>query len=570
MNWKTRLIQIRTSIIQYTGWILFFYAITHLLNHALGILGLGPLEQGRLIFIGFWRFGVLEWLVISSAVLHFLMVLHKLFFKKTFRGLHRAEWIQIILGFLIAVTLTHHIMETKIASELFDVTDSYTYYLYWSPGYSIWIFISTLIIIWWHGTIGMRYFLQQKSWYSQWSVWLSGLAVGLPILAIAGIVNAQQEVDRLAQDESWSQMLQIQSNPQGVDLYQWEESWTYTFTGLYVLFVLIFFAIRKVLWYLNKRHRGIDVKYLEGTVVKMMPGASLLEASLQARIPHAHVCGGRGRCSTCRVEIITGMEHLPPPSPAESELLARIRGSHSMRLACQTRPHKSVTVHPLLLPNVSLNQSLWDKKNYSGTDCDVAILFADLRGFTSMSENKLPYDVVFVLNQYFQFMGHAVESQGGRIDKFIGDAIMAVFGHDCPLAVACQQSIAAARSMRLQLDRLNNQLKDELSVPLSMGFGIHCGRVIIGEMGYKDSLNLVAIGDATNTASRLEGLTKEYACELIISEDAAHQSGILVNNLERHEREIRGRQKSMAFYVVKEVKSLQNMTNLQEVSGKTG
>lgn len=570
MNWKTRLRQIRSGITQYTGWILFTYAITHLLNHSVGIFGLEPLEKGRLIFVGFWRFGVLEWLVISSALLHFLMVLHKLFFKKTFRGLHRAEWIQIILGFLIAVTLTHHIMETKIASELFDVTDSYTYYLYWSPAYAIWIFIFTLIIIWWHGTIGIRYFIQQKDWYPKWSNWLTGLAVGLPILAIAGVINAQQEVNRLSQDQSWSRMLELQSNPQGVNLYEWEESWTYTFTGLYLLSIMVFFAARKVIWYLNKRHRGIDVKYLEGTVVKMMPGASLLEASLQARIPHAHVCGGRGRCSTCRVEIITGMEHLPPPSPAESELLSRIRGSHSMRLACQTRPHKSVTVHPLLLPNVSLSQSLWNKSHYSGTDCDVAILFADLRGFTSMSENKLPFDVVFVLNQYFQFMGHAVESQGGRIDKFIGDAIMAVFGHDCPLPVACRQAIAAARSMRLQLDRLNHQLRDELTVPLTMGFGIHCGRVIVGEMGYKDSVNLVAIGDATNTASRLEGLTKEYKCELIISENAALEAGLHVQDLERFEREIRGRQKSMAFYVVKEVKTLHSMMDNHGVSGKTG
>ncbi len=570
MNWKSKLIHIRNKIIQYTGWILFSYACTHLLNHSIGILGLGPLEQARNIFIGFWRFNVLEWLVISSVVIHCILVLHKLFFKKTFKGLHRAEWIQIIFGFLIAETLTHHIMETKIAAELFDVSDSYTYYLYWSPSYAIWIFITTLIIIWWHGTIGIKYFIQQKSWYPRWSSWLTGLAVALPTLAIAGIVNAQQEVNRLAQDGSWSQILEMQNNPRGVDLYHWEESWSYIFTGFYVLFILLFFISRKILWYLNKRHRGIDVKYLEGTVVKMMPGTSLLEASLQADIPHAHVCGGRGRCSTCRVEIITGLEHLPPPTPAESELLARIRGSHSMRLACQTRPHKPVTVHPLLLPNVSLKQSLWNKANYSGTDRDVAILFADLRGFTSMSENKLPYDVVFVLNQYFQFMGQAVESQGGRIDKFIGDAIMAVFGHTCSLPEACRQSIAAARSMRLQLDRLNNQLRDELSVPLSMGFGIHCGRVIIGEMGYKDSFNLVAIGDATNTASRLESLTKEYACELIISADAAREAGMQVNDFEKHEREIRGRKKSMAFYTVKEVKSLQYTQDVDAVSGKTG
>ena len=556
VNRKVKPRWVRDKIIQYTGWILFFYAATHLINHALGIFGLATLEQARLLFIAFWRTAVLEWVIVAAAFIHFVLVLHKLFFKKTYRGLHRAEWFQIVLGLLIVDALTHHVMETKITTKLFGVDDSYAYYIYWQPDYAIWLFIITLIIVWWHGSIGLRYYLQQKSWFSRWRSWLTGLAVALPVFAVCGVVNAKQEVARLAEDQRWAAQLEADSNPLGIDLFAWEERWTYAFTGAYLLFLLLFFTTRKVVWYLRKRHQGIEVKYLEGTVVKTLRGSSLLEASLQANIPHAHVCGGRGRCSTCRVEIIAGAENLPPPSSSESELLAKINGGRRVRLACQTRPSSAVTIHPLLLPNVSLRQSLWRKSSYAGTDQEVAILFADLRGFTTMSEEKLPFDVVFVLNQYYQFMGYAVESQGGQIDKFIGDAIMAVFGHNCSLPEACRQAIAAARSMRLQLDRLNNQLSEELSEPLLMGFGIHCGRVIIGEMGYKDSYNLVAIGDVTNTASRLESLTKEFDCELIVSDIVTQQAGISMTDYMRHQREIRGRQKPMAFYVVKEIKEL--------------
>ena len=214
-------------------------------------------------------------------------------------------------------------------------------------------------------------------------------------------------------------------------------------------------------------------------------------------------------------------------------------------------------MHPLLIPNVSLNQSLWKKTNYAGTDMDVAVLFADLRGFTAMAEDKLPYDVVFILNQYFQFMGHAIEAHNGHVDKFIGDAIMAVFGIKSDLDQACRDALAAARSMRFQLDRLNVQLEDELPAPLKLGCGIHCGHVIIGEMGYKEMNNLVAIGDATNTASRLESLTKDHDCDLVVSKAVLDTAGVSMNGAPSLTVELRGKQKPLEVYLVRDVKGME-------------
>jgi adenylate cyclase len=313
---------------------------------------------------------------------------------------------------------------------------------------------------------------------------------------------------------------------------------------------------RKFVIALKKKRSGILIKYLEGSSISVTKGTSLLEASLQANIPHAHVCGGRGRCSTCRVQIIEGFEYLPEATPEELELLEKVNCGRSVRLACKTRPFGNCTVYPLLLPNVTLQQSLWKKNHYTGTDRNVAILFTDLRGFTSMAEDKLPYDVVYVLNQYFQFMGQAIETHHGRIDKFIGDAIMAVFGINRDQKQACRDALAAAQSMRFQLDRLNTQLQSELPEPLQMGFGIHCGHVIIGEMGYKDSHNFLAIGDATNTASRLESLTKDYDCELIVSQDVVDWGELDFSKYAMHQVELRGRQRPVQVYEIKDVKSL--------------
>lgn len=556
MNWFQQH-RIRAKVITITGWILFFYATTHLLNHSLGIFGLDTLESSRLAFLAFWRLPVLEWLVVGCLLLHFLFVLHKLFMKSTYRGLSRMEWVQIVLGLLIPDILGHHIMETKIAHELFGLVDSYSYYIYWTPGYYWVLFLLTISVVWIHGAIGIRQYIKQKTWFTTWRMWLLGGAVALPVIAICGVVTAIRDVNRLSQDPDWIAKLLASNNPSGFDIFHWTESYSYWFSGLYILFIILFFSARKLTLFIKRKHKGVLIKYLEGTEIRIPRGTTLLEASLLANIPHAHVCGGRGRCSTCRVQIIEGLEFLPPPTKDEEELLQKIGSEKGVRLACRTMPETSCTIYPLLLPNVTLKQTLWKKTQYTGMDRDVAILFSDLRGFTAMAEDKLPYDVVFVLNQYFQFMGHAIETHHGRIDKFIGDAIMAVFGVDRDPKQACRDALAAARSMRFQLDRLNNQLKDELPDPLQMGFGIHFGHVIIGNMGYKDANNLVAIGDATNIASRLESLTKDYNCEMIISRAAMECAQLQINGFEPHQVRLKGRQKLLEVYTVSDVKALE-------------
>ena len=165
-----------------------------------------------------------------------------------------------------------------------------------------------------------------------------------------------------------------------------------------------------------------------------------------AGIPHASVCGGRGRCSTCRVRI-GGPDRakLPPPSPEEQKVLARVGAPANVRLACQLRPppgHYRVT--PLLPASAGPVEAYRRQPQAHGGEHYVAILFADIRGFTSISEGKLPYDVVFLLNRYFRATGQAVEAAGGRLDKFIGDGVMAIFGLDQRAA----RSPAARRSTR--------------------------------------------------------------------------------------------------------------------------
>ena len=229
------------------------------------------------------------------------------------------------------------------------------------------------------------------------------------------------------------------------------------------------------------------------------------------------MCGGRGRCSTCRVRVVSGEDGLSAASAEELRVLERVGAPPHVRLACQAIPSGDISVVPLLPPNASVQQSRRRSPVLAGRERDIAILFADLRSFTQFSEKKLPYDVVFVLNRYFAHMGEAVEASGGHLDKFIGDGVMALFGTKSDIRTGARQAMIAAKQMSKKLSDLNEQLKDELEEPLRIGIGIHVGPAIIGEMGYGTATGLTAIGDSVNTASRLEAMTKEFGAQLILS-----------------------------------------------------
>jgi adenylate cyclase len=306
----------------------------------------------------------------------------------------------------------------------------------------------------------------------------------------------------------------------------------------------------------RRRHGLVRIGYPDGRVVEVTPGTSVLEASRLAGIPHAHVCGGRGRCSTCRIRVRGGLGSIDPPGPVEERVLHRIGATRNVRLACQLRPKGAVEVTPLLPPFAYAMDGQRRVDIAQGSEREIAILFADIRGFTALSEGRLPYDVVFILNRYFATVGRAVENAGGRIDKFLGDGAMALFGIESGAAAGCRAALAAAREMSARLAELNASLHAEIDQPLRIGVGVHCGPTIIGEMGYGAAAAITAIGDAVNTASRLEELTKEYACELVVSEEVVRRAELDLSAFPRFEIEIRGKREMLAIRILSSAAAL--------------
>ncbi|WP_284735545.1 adenylate/guanylate cyclase domain-containing protein [Dongia deserti] len=527
-----------------TGLILFLYVLTHNLNHALGLVSLAAMEAGRLVFLGFWR--PLEPILLLAALLHLSIGLRALYRRKSLR-MPRLEASQLVLGLSAPPLIILHILGTAVAHALYGVDDRYAYVLWaaWTAAPINGVLQSSaLVVTWIHGCIGLSYWLRVKAWFPPWRPWLGALALLIPVLALLGFVAGAREVAALAADPNWPAILDAKINLPAQDQVAFlDEVGDWLLLG-FAAIVAGVFAGRGVRA-LATRRRAITVSYPNGKRVVIQPGTSLLEASRIGGIPHASVCGGRSRCSTCRVRVIEGVDLLPPPQEEEDRVLARIHAPPGVRLACQTRPTAPVTIQPLLSPEITAPKALFRGDLSQGKEQEVAILFADLRGFTSMAERRLPYDVVFLLNQYFRLMGEAILAAGGHVDKFIGDGVMAVFGLKGRPELASAQALDAARRMATALEIFNVQHRAELKAPFRIGIGIHFGPAIVGEMGFPPALSLTAIGDTVNTASRLETATKEENCQLLISEIVAHGAELPVDMGRRCEIILRGREQTL-------------------------
>jgi adenylate cyclase len=482
-------------------------------------------------------------------LVHFTLALWALWARRTLR-LNLGESTQLILGFAIPILLARHVVAERLSHDVFGTSsDNYTFtlwvYFVHSPWHGVWQ-MATLVVAWTHAMLGLHFWLKIRPWYARVQPVAMVAAVLIPVLSLLGATEAGRQVAALAADPAWTRyafaQIRLPTPPVQQALDEVTQTLSWSFVGV-VAMVLTARLVRD-LW---QRRRGlIRIDYPDGRFVEVMPGTSVLEASRIAGIPHAHICGGRGRCSTCRVRVRGATNSIDPPDEAEQRVLDRIHATDNVRLACQLRPKGRVEVTPLLPPFAYARDGNRLVDFAQGSEREIAIMFTDIRGFTALSEGRLPYDVVFILNRYFAAVGRSVESVGGRVDKFLGDGVMALFGIESGAAEGCRGALAAARSISERMEELNASLGAELDQPLRIGIGIHSGPIIVGEMGYGATSSMTAIGDAVNTASRLQELSKEYGCEIVVSEAVIERAGFDLADFPRHEIEIRGRRQMLA------------------------
>ena len=527
-----------------SGLVMLAYVTTHFVNHSLGLISVQAMDGALEHIYEYWASQLGAVLLYGAFATHYSLALWALWLRRSLK-MPFAEATQLVLGFSIPFFLTDHVLQTRVADTFYGAGVGYysavlqTYFVT-NPLRGALQF-AVLLIAWVHAMIGLWFWLRLKRWYPRWQPILYAFALLLPTLAILGALEAGRQVTAMAEDPAWvAQFTQDHPRPAPADAAFLDQLVVWV-RYAFVAALLAVLAARVVRWYWQRRHGVVRLTYPSGRVVPIVRGVSVLEASRMAGIPHASVCGGRGRCSTCRIRVDGPPEAVLVPAPEEVKVLRRVGAAPDVRLACQLRPHGDLRVTPLL-PATAQARDGFSRPGYlHGAEREIAILFGDLRSFTQLSEKKLPYDLVFLLNRYFAETGHAVEAAGGHIDKFIGDGVMALFGLDSGVEAGCRQALAAARDMSARMESLNHALVHDIPEPLRIGIGIHTGPAIVGEMGYGSAVSVTAVGDSVNTASRIEGLTKTYGCELVISEAVALRAGIDVGDAPRHEIEIRGR-----------------------------
>jgi adenylate cyclase len=255
--------------------------------------------------------------------------------------------------------------------------------------------------------------------------------------------------------------------------------------------------------------------------------------------------------------VTKGIEQLPEPSGLEAKALARIGATPGMRLACQIRPTADTAVLPLMPADAGAADGSI-RGGLEGRERQITILFTDLRASTTLAEGKLPYDVLFILNQFFYEMTQALVTSNGHYSQFTGDGLMALYGlHNADPKSGPAEAVRGAQQMLERLDQLNYRLRGDLREPLRIGIGIHYSEAIVGAMGPPRSQVITAIGDAVNTCARLESLTKEYSCAVVISRQAAEAAGLSLDGQELHEAPVKGRREPVQFYALKTLADVQ-------------
>jgi adenylate cyclase len=551
------------------GMVLYAYLVSHFLNHALGNISMDALAAGVYYHTLFWQFLPVAIVFYGAATIHSGLGIWALYQRRQFHW-KAIEPLQLVLGLSVPALIVTHVVGARLGQTLFGNEKLYPQELYafWvAQPFRIWLMPAVLIIAWVHGSIGLYFWLRMKAFFKRAAPLLLAMAVLVPTLALLGFYQAGRTVAAASTDARWrAENLSAQHvgtiAEQNV-LGDITDDFLIGYLGLIGL-VLLGRGARA----LNERRRGlITLSYGNGRTIRVPKGLSVLEASLRFNLPHASACGGRARCSTCRIRIIGDCGALPEPSQREAFVLNRVGATDpAIRLACQLRPTADLSFFQLFMPHTMSANAHASHPQRIGQERYLVSMFVDMRGSTRLAEQRLPFDTVFIVNRFLGAVSQAVIECGGQPNQFVGDGELALFGLRTSPQIACRQALGAAARIAANVEELNRFLSHDLHEPIQFGIGIHGGEVIIGDIGYRDHMVFTALGDAVNVAARLQDMTKTLGCEAIISDEVRTMAGLAPDDLPQLEAVIRGRTEPMIVRSVADANTLSTLVGDTEIA----
>ena len=538
-----------------TGLVLFIYISAHLTNHSLGNYSLAWAEGGLLVHKFIWQSTIGTTVLYGAFLVHFALGLFALYERRTVHWTG-SELAQLLLGLAVPPLLANHLAGTRIAYAAYGIDRGYAQVLYslWvvSP-YSGILQTTLLIVAWTHGCIGIRFWFRLKPWFARVRGPLLCAAVLLPVLALLGFLQSGREVVALAKDPGWRAVAlapqRTGAPAQNVWLRDLRDDFL-IFDGGAVLLVLFARLVRAGL---ERRRPRFTVTYPDGRRQTVPIGFSVLEASRRANIPHASICGGRGRCTLCRVRLI-GATALPLPGTEELRFLRRLGADPAtVRLACQIWPTADISVVPLVPAGTTGSFISRRRQEVMPRERFLVFVFVDMRNSTQLAVSRPPFDAMFILGRFVNAVSEAVIEAGGQPDEFRGDAVVAVFGQHTDARIACRQAFASLRLIARGLTRLSDLLRDDLDGPLRYGIGVDGSHTVSGEIGYGEQTTVTAFGDALSVAARLQDLTKELGCEALVSDAVMRTGEIDVTDFPLHTAVLRGIQNPVPVRIIRSI-----------------
>ena len=275
-------------------------------------------------------------------------------------------------------------------------------------------------------------------------------------------------------------------------------------------------------------NEGYKVNFSVDGIIPIKSGQTLLAASLMAGLPHFHVCGGKAKCSTCRVLVLEGGEQLSQPNEKEQSLKNRMQFPPNIRLACQTY----VTGEPVKIIRVIRDES--DIEMYIGAEAgldtqqigeekEMTLFFLDIRNFTAFIESNPPFDAIHIIRKLFTLFRNCIIQNNGTVIETAGDGLYAVFGFE-QNDISADNAVRAGFSILGNLEEMNKLYFSKFFCQgMDIGIGIHKGKVICGNFRMGDELKTTVMGLPVNIAARLQNATKELNNNFVLS-DKVYQS----------------------------------------------
>jgi len=508
-----------------TGIVLFTYVTVHFVDHALGLVSVDVAEAGLTLAVAVWHSLPGTLLLYGAAAIHVALAFFAVYERRTLR-MPGAQALRIALGFGMPLLLIGHVTATRIAFDVHGLSPNYTrivWALWTSDGEGRQL--ALLAPGWLHGCLGLEFAFGRRALYQRLRPALFGAALLLPVLAGLGFLAMGRELAGLAADPAWRAAAEVADASQRIALGRLRDG----ILAAYLALIGVVFAAREARSRIERRNQSLVAIAYPARTVEVPRGWSVLEASRGFGIPHLSMCGGNARCSTCRVRVVGGTGHCPPPAYNERRTLERIRAPNDVRLACQLRPAGDIAVVPLLDAAAARSVGVAPPPI---AERDVAVLFVDLNGWTANTHAQhSAHDAVYALDLFLRAVGDAVAQGGGMRGRFDSEGAIAIFGIATDPATACREALRTAISVERDVVDLNARLGREVGFEADFTLCVHAGHAVIGHVGYGRERTVAAVGETVHTARALREFAARHGARLIVSRAAVLAAGIAADGL---------------------------------------